>query len=630
MGFLPRLRQSPVARTASFIAFCLVAAIGVNQRTTPAEGEALLGYLPQRNGVFSWSVTAAQDEPQRMEEMAAAQAEQPNHEKASEPGVPSGGSAPTSGQSSTDSYPTLTADQMRDMAIRSDDIAFMVRLMQMRQNAAQLSTAASIGQTTDLKFFVQLNNCDNPQINRLLDNEFEYPKIAAYYMQRVPDALSRIPDTISYWLNVSLGQYDPSQKSFRVDPQPRIIQIDGIGYPDCKVFGGLPLTRTQEGFVIRSHGNVDRYVVVPFQLTRLPMDEDAAQRYVDSLPNPAHRQMALKFTIQITPGSVSCKSQKQVREEIEAAARGEANASFRAWINTMPGLVNAPEDRKWASENAYVEQQADAMQNAQDQWQSARNECIYAGPLVGEVEVAARQGGPILASFDPNPSKALESYRNRKPLDAIAGRILEARFKLAQQDYDQAAQGFQSVLADDPNNEDARAGLDAVARARARSRQQSAFLQQLGAEGIWFDPATRLMWSMKKSEHALNWQEAQDYCRGLSLGGLSGWGVPFFQQLQGIYDLSVDETKKSPEPEKSTFRHLKGPIDASGHNVLIWSNSGGENWNTQAAYSFESGSEVDAPWGMKSGTHALCVRQFQPTKDGVNSPQPGMSQNTAP
>ena len=353
-----------------------------------------------------------------------AQATQPGPQPASESVAPEGVPAPTSGQTSTGNYPTLTADQLRDLVTGSHDIAFMARMLQIRQHPEELNTATVIGKSTDLKFFIQLNNCNNPQMNRLLDNEFEYPKIAAYYKERAKEILSEVPSTIWYWRTVSLGQYDSSMQGFRVGPEPRIIQVDGVGYPDCKIFGGLPLTRTQEGFVIRSRGDVDRYVVVPFQLTRLPMPEETARQYVDGLTNPAQRQIALKFTIQITPDSVSCKSQDQVRGEIEAAARGEVSANFNSWINQLAADVNRPEDRKWADSDKYVEQQTDALQSAEEQWQDARNECMYAGPLADKVQVAAHEGGPILASFDPNPTRGDDGLQYWKPQTVQDGRAI--------------------------------------------------------------------------------------------------------------------------------------------------------------------------------------------------------------
>jgi len=291
---------------------------------------------------------------------------------------------PPSGQSSPENYPTLSADQMRDMAVGSNDIAFMVRLIQMRQNAEQLNTANFIGVSTDLKFFIQLNNCNNPQINRLLDNEFEYPKIAAYYKERAPEILSKIPTTISYWLTYSLRQYDSSTHSFWVDPKPRIMPVDGIGQPNCKIFGGPTLYKNRYGIFVRSPSNadgVDRYLAVPFGLTRLPMAEEAARQYLSSLPNPAQRQIALKFRIQLTPDSVSCKSAAQVRGATLSAPRA-------------PGDV-ALNPEFWA--------------DIREQLQDARDQCVYSGPLVGNVAVAAREDGATLATFDPNPSTGSDS-----------------------------------------------------------------------------------------------------------------------------------------------------------------------------------------------------------------------------
>lgn len=259
--------------------------------------------------------------------------------------------------------PTLTADQMRDLIINAHDISLTYHLVQLHLHPELLTDNFVIGARTELKFFIQLNNCNNLQINSLLDNEFEYPRIAEYYRVRAPQILAEVPTTFTFWTAVSLGQYDQSSKAFVVSSFHNIVRATGLGFPAaCPVFRST------------SPSNVESYLNLPFRLGRLPMPEEDARRFVDSLPNPANREVALKVEMVVSPDSRQCKDAATIRGEILNRPRA-------------PGDILNPE--VWS--------------DVREQMQGATDQCVYRGTLAGKVQVAARPNGAILATFDPIP-----------------------------------------------------------------------------------------------------------------------------------------------------------------------------------------------------------------------------------
>lgn len=113
-------------------------------------------------------------------------------------------------------------------------------------------------------------------------------------------------------------------------------------------------------------------------------------------------------------------------------------------------------------------------------------------------------------------------------------------------------------------------------------------------KGYWNDSDTGLMWTVKDNGDAVDWNQATEYCRTLTLGGFGGWRLPRIEELTRIYDANSEKQYKT-----------RGPIEIS--DFFIWSSTmagSSEAW----ALSFYDGQRGSYPLGYSHGNRALCVR----------------------
>lgn len=156
---------------------------------------------------------------------------------------------------------------------------------------------------------------------------------------------------------------------------------------------------------------------------------------------------------------------------------------------------------------------------------------------------------------------------------------------------------------------------DEAARAQAVRAQAERDARE-EAVGVWIDPATGLMWTNKDSDRDVSWQQAVDYCRNLQLAGHSDWRLPEIEELQGIYDSSINIPGHFDEDGKPLNWHVKGNLKLSG--AWEWSNTPGEQnayhpagtaWIFYFFLDYGKRSSLpidDSPrWGR---ARALCVR----------------------
>lgn len=213
-----------------------------------------------------------------------------------------------------------------------------------------------------------------------------------------------------------------------------------------------------------------------------------------------------------------------------------------------------------------------------------------------------------------------------KQTGILEGHLTRAREDMANRQYNAASGEYRSALELAPDNSEARDGME---QANAMLRKKTDFIANLPAAGVWLDKQTNLIWTMKKSDHTLNWNQANEYCQAFSAAGLTEWRLPTIQELKGINDESVTKTKRSPVPGQSTYSHMKGPVDVTGMVVFIWSSTRTTNGGA-AEYWFDMTQMDSAELNTKVDRHALCVRSYSPETDGLDAPSYGVAQNSSP
>jgi hypothetical protein len=137
----------------------------------------------------------------------------------------------------------------------------------------------------------------------------------------------------------------------------------------------------------------------------------------------------------------------------------------------------------------------------------------------------------------------------------------------------------------------------------------------------WTDPSTGLMWAGKDNGSDVFRGQAGNYCQNLTLGGYSGWRLPTIDELQGIYDPSIDSGVGHFQGIGTTIvfevtYHVKGNLNLSGGGWL-WSSSPGEvpgtAWcllfSSEPGYASSSAKRMFPPPDNPYLKRALCVRR---------------------
>jgi len=114
-------------------------------------------------------------------------------------------------------------------------------------------------------------------------------------------------------------------------------------------------------------------------------------------------------------------------------------------------------------------------------------------------------------------------------------------------------------------------------------------------EGVYCDPDTNLMWTIQDNGTDITWTKAEQYCKSLTLAGLSGWELPTIDELEELYN-----------PQSSNVYKIRGPFRLT--ECCPWSSTKTGSGSAWYLY-FYDGRRLAAPMASSGSSRALCVRR---------------------
>ncbi len=120
------------------------------------------------------------------------------------------------------------------------------------------------------------------------------------------------------------------------------------------------------------------------------------------------------------------------------------------------------------------------------------------------------------------------------------------------------------------------------------------------ADGVVRDQRTGLQWTSRDHEEALNWTDADQYCRGLVLGQLRDWRLPEIEELRALYDVSFKEPCGDRTCHLDPAIHLTDPY--------VWSSTA-PGVGARFYLDFAFGNALSPGIGPRLVRRVLCMRQ---------------------
>jgi len=191
-----------------------------------------------------------------------------------------------------------------------------------------------------MRYFIALNNCRDQSVGKMLDNELDYPKAAAFYKAKAPEILKSVPDYVGLGFykptgtilwgrsattgaavsSLTLGEYNTSKKAFPlIDDQAKRVEIAGNLTLEAdrrdinKVCPVAQFARSSSNEPLPSSYTV---TFKALSFSELPMDEAAARKYIESV-GPSQRIASLNIEIHLldTPPRMARSGSRITRVE---------------------------------------------------------------------------------------------------------------------------------------------------------------------------------------------------------------------------------------------------------------------------------------------------------------------------
>jgi len=228
-------------------------------------------------------------------------------------------------------YGHITNDDLE----RINDATLRFDLNYIRRNPAALD------EKPVMQYFIALNNCNHEDIARAIDNELDYPKLAAFYKAKAPDILASLPRTVTdiafdryiggkrqgNWVlwakSLTLGEYDSQRKVFPLRyPEKSSVEIpDSLRTDSSRRDYGQSCPA-----VAKSARAIGPYFpakygisIKPAAYRELPMAEADARRYIDSAG--PQRNVFLAIDVAILEGTPTIDRERNFIREADFRAK---------------------------------------------------------------------------------------------------------------------------------------------------------------------------------------------------------------------------------------------------------------------------------------------------------------------
>src|SRR5579863_10468484 len=182
------------------------------------------------------------------------------------------------------------------------------------------------------------------------------------------------------------------------------------------------------------------------------------------------------------------------------------------------------------------------------------------------------------------PRSVVEEQQRDQQIQTL---LVSAQQHLGARMYDQARDEYARVLTPelDPNNQTAKDGIAALARAIEEAKAQQAAIQQQAQRfaelrrnltqnpkmipGAWYDSANDLLWTDKDNGKNVTWDDASGFCQAFRINEIVNWRLGSIEELHGLYDASKTRRKvsltKLLDPNDKTLvglesYHIRGDI----------------------------------------------------------------------
>jgi len=122
------------------------------------------------------------------------------------------------------------------------------------------------------------------------------------------------------------------------------------------------------------------------------------------------------------------------------------------------------------------------------------------------------------------------------------------------------------------------------------------FLRAAVEDIIFVDQETGLMWTRRDNGEDINWHQANEYARDLTLGGYTDWRLPSIEELEKLHD-----------PKEVGKFKIRKPFRVTGY--YIWSSTREDFADIAWSFFFLLGKRSPNSMDRWEISRALCVRR---------------------